>query len=157
MGKESERVKNWRERQKAVGKTSITILLSQEARLILAEEKQKTGETYASIIEKALHNLKKHGYKQPERKRIAKSGTVSEKVMAKDYQTQSTALKSQESEPPKKVLIDDLTSYPNIQNIEKEQAANGQSGIYDNKLKDGLFSRLLRLSVGSLGRKKKWF
>lgn len=65
MKKQSDRTRDWRERQKAEGKTSITVLLSQEARSFLTEEKEKTGESYAVIVEKALQALKKHGYRRP--------------------------------------------------------------------------------------------
>jgi hypothetical protein len=58
MKKEADRIRRWRERQKAEGKTSFTVLLSQEAREFLAEEKEKSAESYAVIVEKALHTLK---------------------------------------------------------------------------------------------------
>jgi len=57
MKKPSDRIKIWREKQKAEGKTSITVLLSHEARAILAEEKEKTGESYSVIVENALQSL----------------------------------------------------------------------------------------------------
>jgi hypothetical protein len=49
MRKEADRIKRWRERQKAEGKTSFTVLLSQEAREIITEEKEKQGRATPSL------------------------------------------------------------------------------------------------------------
>ena len=76
MKNEADRIRRWRERQKAEGKTSFTVLLSQEARDFLAEEKAKTGDCYAVIVEKALQTLKKQGYRPPVLKHFPKREEV---------------------------------------------------------------------------------
>ena len=43
-------------------------MLSHEARAILAEEKEKTGESYSVIVENALQSLNKKSYKLPGQK-----------------------------------------------------------------------------------------
>ena len=65
MKKQSDRIKIWREKQKAEGKSSITVLLSLEARTILTEEKEKTGESYSVIVERALRAQNKKSYRLP--------------------------------------------------------------------------------------------
>jgi predicted transcriptional regulator len=54
MRKDTERIKKWRERKKAEGKKSYTVVLSTEAQKVLVSEKDKTGSSYSVIIEKAL-------------------------------------------------------------------------------------------------------
>jgi hypothetical protein len=59
MGTGKERLRRWRERNRAEGKQSFTIMLSQEAKDILSEEKKGSGASYSTIIEKALLAFKK--------------------------------------------------------------------------------------------------
>ncbi|MDO9514698.1 MAG: hypothetical protein Q7J01_01175 [Syntrophales bacterium] len=59
MGTGKERLRRWRERNRAEGKQSFTIMLSQEAKEILLEEKEIAGANYSTIIEKALLNFRK--------------------------------------------------------------------------------------------------
>ena len=65
MKKEADRVRRWREKKKAEGKSSFTVVLSRDAREFLAAEKEKTGESYAVIMEKALTSLKRQAYTPP--------------------------------------------------------------------------------------------
>jgi hypothetical protein len=157
MKKQVDRVKSWRERRKAEGKTSITVLLSQEARVILTEEKKKTGESYAVIVEKALQNLKKQGYGLSTLKHFSKREGVVTKIPTGDNQPSVTPVTSHESgggQP--KMLIDDLANYPSLEDIEREQAEKKQNSTYNLKFKEGLITRLFR-SRALFGHRKKWF
>ncbi len=60
MGTGKERIRRWRERNKMEGKKSVTIIISNKAYYALSEEKEKTGDNYGTIVEKALLNMKKH-------------------------------------------------------------------------------------------------
>lgn len=57
MATGKERLKRWRERNRAAGKQSFTIMLSQEASDVLHTEKTASGGTYSTIIERALLNF----------------------------------------------------------------------------------------------------
>jgi hypothetical protein len=158
MEKKVDRVRCWRERQKAEGKTSITVLLSQEARVFLAEEKEKNGESYAVIVEKAIQTLKRHGrHRAPALTHISKGEEGRARMSMRDHQPSVIPLTGQENRGQPQVLIDDLANYPNIKNIEREQAGIDRNGIYDLKSKEGLITRLLRSSVSPFTHKKKWF
>jgi hypothetical protein len=157
MKKEADRVKRWRERQKAEGKTSFTILLSQEAREFLAEEKEKTGESYAIIVEKALHTLKKQGYRPPVLRTFPKRDDAMARAAAREHYPPVAPVTSHENGVQPRILIDDLANYPSLEDIEREQTGKEQNGIYDLKTNEGLITRLLRSSAGPFGRKKKWF
>jgi hypothetical protein len=158
MKKEADRIRRWRERQKAEGKSSFTVVLSQEARDILAEEKEKTGESYAVIMEKALANLKRQSYTPP----VLRHFPRREEVLARAATQDPSAIPAEnrvnhEGDRQPRILIDDLANYPSLEDIEREQAAKEQNGIYDLKSNEGLITRLLRTSTGPFGRKKKWF
>jgi len=157
MKKEADRIKRWRERQKAEGKTSFTVLLSREAREFLAEEKEKTGESYAVIVEKALHTLKKQGYRPPVLKPFPKREEALKRATAREHYPPAAAVTSLQNGSQPRILIDDLANYPSLDDIEREQAGKEQGGIYDLKSNEGLITRLLRSSAGPFGRKKKWF
>jgi hypothetical protein len=157
MKKEADRIRRWRERQKAEGKTSFTILLSQEAREFLAEEKEKTGESYAIIVEKALHTLKKQGYRPPVLRTFPKREDAVIRAASREHRPAITPVTSHENGAQPRILIDDLANYPSLEDIEREQTGKEQNGIYDLKSNEGLITRLLRSSAGPFGRKKKWF
>jgi hypothetical protein len=157
MKKEADRIKRWRERQKAEGKSSFTVLLSQEAREFLTEEKGKTGESYAVIVEKALQTLKKQGYRPPVLKHFPKREEVLTRTAAREHHPPAAPVTSDENGGQPRILIDDLANYPTLEDIEREQTGKEQNGIYDLKSNEGLITRLLRSSTGPIGRKKKWF
>ncbi|MRR38039.1 hypothetical protein EG829_26000 [bacterium] len=157
MKKEADRIRRWRERQKAEGKTSFTVLLSQEAREFLAEEKEKTGESYGIIVEKALHTLKKQGYRPPVLRTFPKREDAVTRAASREHHLPVTPVTSHENGVQPRILIDDLANYPSLEDIEREQAGKEQNGIYDLKSNEGLITRLLRSSAGPFGRKKKWF
>jgi hypothetical protein len=151
MKKQSDRIKIWREKQKAEGKTSITVLLSHEARAILAEEKEKTGESYSVIVERALHALNKKSYKLPGQKQSRRDDNLAK--LSTGYQQPVIPVPIQENAGKPKLLIDDLLQYPSVKDIELEQTLKKLRGISDPKLKKGLFSRLFRFSTGPKNRK----
>src|SRR5512136_1855419 len=157
MKKEADRIRRWRERQKAEGKTSFTVLLSQEAREILAEEKEKTGESYAIIVEKALNTLKKQGYRPPVLRTFPKREDAVTRAASREHHPLVPPVTSHENGAQPRILIDDLANYPSLEDIEREQMGKEQNGIYDLKSNEGLITRLLRSSAGPFGRKKKWF
>ena len=157
MKKQSDRINNWRKRQKAEGKTSITVLLSQETRTILTEEKEKTGESYAVIVEKALQTLKKQGYRPPVLKHFSNREEVLARAATREHHPPVIPVTSHGEGAQPRVLIDDLANYPSLEDIEREQAEKEQNGIYELKSNEGLITRLLRSSAGPFGRKKKWF
>jgi hypothetical protein len=155
--KEADRIRHWRERKKAEGKTSLTVLLSQEARVILTEEKEKTGESYAVIVEKALHALKRQGYRPPVLKHFSKREEVPARVSTRNNPPPVIPLTTHESGGQPTILIDDLANYPSIEDIERKQAGKEQNDIYDLKSTQGLITRLLRFSKGPFRRRNKWF
>ena len=158
MGKKVDRVRCWRERQKAEGKTSLTVLLSQEARGILAEEKGKTGESYAVIVEKALQTLKKQSYRPPAKKHSSMREEVPERAVTGDHHQPLgiPVTRNKKGDQGKLLLVDDLANYP-VEDIKREQAGKEQHGIYDLKFNEGLVSRLFRASASLFGHKKKSF
>jgi hypothetical protein len=60
MGTGKERIRRWRERNKLEGRKSVTIVISKKAYYVLSKEKEKTGDNYGNIVEKALLNMKRH-------------------------------------------------------------------------------------------------
>lgn len=60
MGTGKERIRKWRERNKTEGRKSVTIVISKRAYYVLSKEKEKTGDNYGNIVEKALLNMKNH-------------------------------------------------------------------------------------------------
>jgi len=58
MSTGKERLRRWRERNRAKGKQSFTIMLSKEAKEILCDEKKNSGTSYSTIIENALLNFR---------------------------------------------------------------------------------------------------
>jgi hypothetical protein len=60
MGTGKERIRRWRERNKLEGRKSVTIVISKKAYYVLSQEKEKTGDNYGNIVEKALLNMERH-------------------------------------------------------------------------------------------------
>jgi hypothetical protein len=157
MNKQSDRIKNWRERQKTEGKTSVTVLISQEVREFLAEEKKTTGDNYSVIVEKAIQTLKSYNYRLPNRKHFSKREDILPRGSTKDHQPSVIPITIHEDGGQPKILIDDTTNYPSQRETEREKAGENLNGTNDHKLKEGLLNRLFRSSEVSFSRKKKWF
>lgn len=151
MKKETDRVRRWRERQKADGKKSFTVLLSRDAHMILAEEKARTGENYAVIVEKALAAMKKEA---PRRQSISAPPPLNLDGRMQ-VPTVAIAVTRNEAARQPRLLVDDTVQYQTSA-IMRDHAGKGRSGIYSLNSGDGFISRLFRTSASSLGRKKKW-
>ncbi len=115
MKKEADRIRRWRERKKAEGKSSFTVVLSQQAREILAEEKGKTGESYAVIMEKALLGLKRQGYTPPVLRHFPRREEVLARASAQNPPPAPAA--GRKGDQPR-ILIDDLANYPSLEDID---------------------------------------
>jgi hypothetical protein len=60
MSTGKERIRRWRERNEKKGRKSVTVVISKKAYYVLSKEKEKTGDNYGTIVEKALLNMKRH-------------------------------------------------------------------------------------------------
>lgn len=157
MKKEADRIKRWREKQKAEGRTSFTVLLSQEARDILSEEKERTGESYAVIVERALEQMKRTGYRPPLLRPLPR--TAESTAHAHSH----PPVPPTAGQPRKKpvtvrtgILIDDLANEP------LPDHATGSSGGVEGhgvhlRENESLITRILRSSTSPFSRKKTWF
>ncbi|HPG71056.1 MAG TPA: hypothetical protein PLT21_03365 [Syntrophales bacterium] len=159
MKKEADRVRRWREKKKAEGKSSFTVVLSRDAREFLAAEKEKTGESYAVIMEKALTSLKRQAYTPPVLRHFPRREEALARAAASPHPpaAPSAGRVGHEGNRQPRILIDDLANYPSLEDIEREQAAKEQSGICNPRSGEGFITRLLRSSTGPFSRKKKWF
>ncbi len=142
MGKNTERIRKWRERRKAEGMKSFTVVLSAEAQRILVSEKSKTGSSYSVIIEKALQNLSKPAYKPSTARRLSATAEVFEKKVPVSYERSGKYV----NKIP--ILIDDFAN----QTVSDE--VNYPNGLNTD---EGFISRILRVSRSKLSRRKKWF
>jgi len=147
MGNDKERIRKWRERKRAEGKKSFTVVLSMEAQKVLLSEKDKTGSSYSAVIEKALLNLKKPNYKLP------KARYMSAEVFEKKVTGNVTSNDKYFNKIP--IIIDDLANYPKSKELTEHLGHD--KGTYRHNLKSGesFISRILRSSRNKLSRKKK--
>ena len=60
-----DRQRKWRAKQKARGRTPLTILVTGDIRMMLDEMKRNSGETYSTIVERALRSMVLKGQKAP--------------------------------------------------------------------------------------------
>jgi hypothetical protein len=144
MKKATERIRKWRERKKAEGKKSFTVVLSTEAQKVLVSEKDKTGSSYSAVIEKALLSLKKPIYKQPTAKYL--SVEVFEKKVTESITSNDKYINKN------RIIIDDLA----YTSEELTEQPGHDKGAYPFNLKsdDNFIGRILRLSRNKLSRKK---
>lgn len=133
----------------------MTVLLSLEARDILAEEKKKTGESYAVIVEKALQTLKRNGYRAPVLRPLPKR----EEMVA--HATEVSRGSGRERKKPATtrtgILIDDLTNETLPERTGENDNGGARQAVLGINQDEGLITRLLRFSAGPFSRKKKWF
>jgi len=133
MATGKERIRRWRERNKEEGRKSVTIIISKRAYYVLSKEKEKTGENYGAIIEKALLNMKRH---TPLVDSVTSnvSGNISSNVPMNGAVPAVTAAK--------KTLIDE-GDYPT--SISQSGTRNGVI-VFDGKesLSQGFLTRLLK-------------
>ena len=127
MSTGKERLRRWRERNRAEGKQSFTIMISKEAGEILYDEKKASETSYSVIIENALLNFRKPtgnltaGNNKPETARIL---IDDDSILLEDIE--------REGPPVKKIAMKD-----------------------DHKLSGGFLPRLLKESRGRLYKLKK--
>jgi len=55
-----ERQKRWRKKKLAQGNKQIQLMLTPEAQEVLAREKDRTGEPYVQIINRAIINIEEY-------------------------------------------------------------------------------------------------
>jgi hypothetical protein len=60
-----ERQREWKKKQAAKGKKSITAIVSEDAKTLLDKERKRTGETISGIIERSIINLLAGREKEP--------------------------------------------------------------------------------------------
>jgi len=127
MGTGKERLRRWRERNRAEGKQSFTIMLSKEAREILCDEKKNSGTSYSTIIENALLNF-----------RISLGN-----IIAGNNKTETA-----------RILIDEDSIL--LEDIKRKKSRAKKIAIEDDfKLSGGFLPRLLRKSRGRIYKLKK--
>ncbi|HOD36497.1 MAG TPA: hypothetical protein PLR20_11950 [Syntrophales bacterium] len=135
MGNDTERIRKWRERKKAEGKRSFTVVLSDEAQKVLVSEKNKTGSSYSAVVEKALLGLVKPVYKPIKTRHLSNTEVFDSKV---------TRNVTSNGQYVKKipVIIDDTENYT-------------ISTPYYIKSEEGWLSRIIRSSKERVFPKKK--
>ena len=127
MSTGKERLRRWRERNRAKGKQSFTIMLSKEAKEILCDEKKNSGTSYSTIIENALLNY-----------RISPGN-----IIAGNNKTETA-----------RILIDEDSIL--LEDIKRKKSRAKRIAIEDDfKLSGGFLPRLLRKSRGRIYKLKK--
>ncbi len=137
MGTEKERLRRWREKNRAKGKKSYTIMLSREAQLILKREKERSRATYSSVIERALLRL---------------AGTAVNRAKEEERGVASNVTSNDELRNTR-LLIDDEVAMKGFRGTNEY----GAGKIEENRggLSKGLIPRLLRMSKKRTYRLKK--
>ncbi len=135
MGNDTERIRKWRERKRAEGKKSFTVVLSHEAQKVLVSEKNKTGSSYSDVVEKALLSLVKSA-NRPTTTRYLSTAEVFEKKVTGNVTSNGQSVKKIP------IIIDDTANYT-------------ISSPYYIKTEEGWISRILRSSRDKLSRKKR--
>jgi hypothetical protein len=134
MSTGKERLRRWRERNRAKGKQSFTIMLSKEAREILCDEKKNSGTSYSTIIENALLNF-----------RISLGN-----IIAGNNKTETARILIDED----RILIDEDSIL--LEDIKRKKSRAKKIAIEDDfKLSGGFLPRLLRKSRGRIYKLKK--
>jgi len=144
MGTEKERLRRWREKNRAKGMKSYTIMLSREAQYVLTREKERSNATYSSIIEKALLRLKNISIvaiREGEINVASNEGGVEKGVTSND------GVRSQ------RLLIDDEVAMKGFGSTQEE----GIGKLEENRgeLRNGMIPRLLKMSKKRKFRLKK--
>ncbi|MBW2637226.1 MAG: hypothetical protein JRC86_06855 [Deltaproteobacteria bacterium] len=144
MGTEKERLRRWREKNRAKGKKSYTIMLSREAQYILKREKERSETTYSSIIERALLRLKSTSVTAV---KIGEIGVTSNEIGVTRNVTSNDEVGSA------RLLIDDEMAMKGFGSTTEY----GIGKIEENReeLRNGLIPRLLKMSKRRKFRLKK--
>jgi hypothetical protein len=75
-----ERQKRWRKKKLAEGQKQTLVMLGPEAQEILKREKERTGEPYVQIINRAIIGLKEKLPKVPKRVREKRQETIRDQM-----------------------------------------------------------------------------
>lgn len=144
MGTEKERLRRWREKNRAKGKKSYTVMLSREAQYVLKREKERSDTTYSSIIERALLRLKGTSIT------AVKTGEIS--VASNKIGVASNVASNDEIDGAR-LLIDDEVEMKGFGSAKEY----GVAKIEENReeLRNGLIPRLLKMSKKRKFRLKK--
>jgi hypothetical protein len=143
----STRTRRWREKRAAEGKKSFTVLLSTEAQQIINSEKERTGDNYSDILERALKALN-----SPEQ--IKPPAHLREQVPQPTVETnpQPPVVLPNSTVSHTRILIDDLQNYEfNEDRVEFNYKKTPADYLNRNR-KDNIIKRLVRIPG-----KKKWF
>lgn len=141
MGTGKERIRRWREKNEQEGKKTITVFISKDAHDILNIEKEKTGENYGAIVEKALLNMKR------QRTSIA---TISNAITSNVTSNVSGGLSGSAAAPTAAVMTKQLIDEGDYFTHEQQSQAAGDGYVMSSEgvLGQGFLPRLLRSTRG---------
>lgn len=143
----SIRTRRWREKRAAEGKKSFTILLSAEAQQIINSEKEKTGNTYSEILERALEALRSpERIEPPNQKKELLSQSAAE-----DMNSQLPAIPPSNTIKHTRILIDDLQNYEFKEDRIDFSYKKAPADYLNRNPRGNIIKRLVRIP------KKKWF
>jgi len=145
----SIRTRKWREKRAAEGKKSFTVLLSTEAQLIINLEKEKTGDNYSDILERALKALNSPEHinpaTPPSREQIPQPA-------AEEKQSELPVISSNHRVSHTRILIDDLQNYEFNEDRVDFSYKKGAADYLNRNRKENILKRLVKIPG-----KKKWF
>jgi hypothetical protein len=144
----SNRTRRWREKRSAEGKKSFTVLLSIQAQQIIKSEKEKTGDTYSEILERALSALNRPERIRPEYSRHERRPEQARKPEPEKIQPNPPVVSSPDKIKPTRILIDDLKNYE----FGEDRDFSYKKGLDYLNRKENFLKRLTKLPG-----KKKWF
>lgn len=139
----SKRTRKWREKRAAEGKKSYTVLLSTDAQQVIKSEKERSGENYSIIVERALMLLSAQA---PAPHSGIDAGSGKKNEVARENVTSD-----EKKVTNLRILIDDFQNYElNEENVQFGYKKNPEYGLAK---KENFFSRLVKSRSG----KKRWF
>ncbi len=141
MGTGKERIRRWREKNEQKGRKTITVFISKDAHDILNIEKEKTGENYGAIVEKAILNMK--------RPRTSIGG-VSKIITSNVTSNKSEGFSSSTATPAATVRTKQLIDEGDYFTHEQQSQAAGDGYVVSGEgvLGQGFLPRLLRSTRG---------
>jgi hypothetical protein len=150
----SIRTRKWREKRAAEGKKSFTVLLSTEAQLIINLEKEKTGDNYSDILERALKALNRPEHINPSTSSIPSipSREQHHRPAAEEKLSELSGLSSDSRVNHTRILIDDLQNYEFNEDRVDFSYKKGPADYLNRNRKENILKRLVKIPG-----KKKWF
>lgn len=143
----STRTRRWREKRAAEGKKSFTVLLSAEAQQIINSEKERTGDNYSEILERALKALRSPGQIRPP----APARELSP-VPTTEINPQPPVTPPDNAVNHTRILIDDLQNYEFNEDRVEFSYKKTPADYLNRHRKENIIKRLARIPG-----KKKWF